>query len=213
MTIEQPMLPADFPEPVLTCDLIIEREIADYFTQQEHMLQAMRESHKFDAKDRSDAANAARYKMTMHMMSAIAAAAITDLLQTIQRMAPGLADGIARDFDGLHESGESGEIIWDWATERGLDPEAIIEEAKFAIASSTPCADKSAAKGAKEMRREKSAAYRETINLDANEHPELATLETDIRTALPHNLTGDAVVRYVSRHLYADGYRKQEGTK
>lgn len=52
--------------------------------------------------------------------------------------------------------------------------------------------------------------YRETVNLDAAEHPELAAIEHDIRTALPYNLTGDAIVYYVARHLYTDGYRKQE---
>ena len=213
----QPMLPAEFPEPVLTCDLIIKRELTEAFTSQERWIDAMRESHNYAVGDKSDAAMAAQYKSLMFLQVFIQSAAITDLLQTIQRMAPGLADGIARDFDSLHESGEVGELLWDWATERGLDPEAIIEEAKAKIAETktgaTPCADKSVAKGAKELRREKSASYRKTINLDTAEHPALAALETDIRTALPHNLTGDAIVHYVSRHLHTDGYRKIEGTK
>jgi hypothetical protein len=48
-------------------------------------------------------------------------------------MAPGLADDIARQFDWTHESGESGEVLWDWAKERGFDPETIIDEAKAEI--------------------------------------------------------------------------------
>lgn len=130
----QPMLPAEFPEPVLTCDLIIERELKDAFRQQEHYLHAMREHMNFPAGDKSDKAQVVMYKSLMHLQAFIQSAAITDLLQIIQRMAPGLADGIARDFDSLHESGEVGELLWEWATERGLDPEQIIEEAKHAIA-------------------------------------------------------------------------------
>lgn len=152
MTTEQPMLPADFPEPVLTCDLIIKRELTEAFTSQEHWIDAMRESHNYAVGDKSDAAMAAQYKSLMFLQAFIQSAAITDLLQTIQRMAPGLADGIARDFDNLHESGEVGEWLWEWATERGLDPEAIIEETRAKIAfdkkAATPCADKSIAKGA-----------------------------------------------------------------
>ena len=133
---ETPALPGiEWPEPVLTCDLIIKRELTDAFTNQEHWIDAMRAAHKFEPRDRSDAAMAAQYKSLMFLQAFIQASAITDLLQTIQRMAPGLADGIARDFDSLHESGEVGELLWEWATERGLDPEQIIEEAKHSIAN------------------------------------------------------------------------------
>lgn len=211
------MLPAEFPEPVLTCDLIIERELKDALTQHEYWLHHMRQDMRFDAKDKTDTAKAARLKSLVHLQVYIQSSVVADLLQIIQGMAPGLADGIAREFDWRHESGESGELIWEWATDRGLDPEQIIEETKAKIAqdkkAATPCQDKSVAKGAKELRREKSAAYRETVNLDAAEHPALAALETDIRTSLPHNMTSDAIVHYVARHLYTDGYRKIEGTK
>jgi len=129
----QDTLPADFPEPALTCDLIIKREITDAIMQHERYRAAFRESMNFPIGDKSDAALAARYKFTMHLQSYIASAAIADLLRTIQGMAPGLADGIARQFDWLHESGEAGDLIWDWAIERGLDPEAITEAAKAEI--------------------------------------------------------------------------------
>lgn len=129
----QDTLPADFPAPVLTCDLIIEREIKDALSQREYWLHAMHEHMKFDRGDKSDTAMAAHYKSLMHLQSYIGSVTVADLLRTVQGMAHGLADEIARNFDDLHESGESGELLWDWATERGLDPEAITEAAKARI--------------------------------------------------------------------------------
>lgn len=131
----QEMLPAEFPEPVLTCDLIIKREITDAIMQQEAWTHYSRQHHeKFELGDKSDASMAAQYRYLMHLQAYIGSAVTVDLLRTIQGMAPGLADDIARQFDWTHESGESGELLWDWAKERGLDPEAIIETAKTTLA-------------------------------------------------------------------------------
>ena len=129
----QETLPADFPDPVMTCDLIIKREIEDALRQGELWRRYMNEHMQFDRGDKPDAAMAVQYKSLMHLQSYIGSVTIVDLLRTIQGMAPGLADGIAREFDWLHESGESGELLWDWATERGIDPEAIIDAAKAEI--------------------------------------------------------------------------------
>jgi hypothetical protein len=129
----QDMLPADFPEPVLTCDLIIEREIKDAISQFQYWRHFSDEHWKFERGDKSDAAMAVLYKSLMHLQAYIGAAVTVDLLRTIQGMAPGLADDIARQFDWLHESGESGELLWDWAIERGLDPESITDAAKAEI--------------------------------------------------------------------------------
>lgn len=129
----QDILPADFPAPVLTCDLIIKREIEDAISQFQFWNHAFNESMKFPPLDKTDAAMAAKYKSTMHLQAYISHVTTVDLLRTIQGMTAGLADQIARDFDELHESGESGELLWDWATERGLDPEAITEAAKAEI--------------------------------------------------------------------------------
>jgi len=129
----QVTLPAEFPEPVMTCDLIIEREIKDALSQYEYWNHAMNEHMKFDRGDKSDAAMAAQYKWLMHLQSYIGSVTTVDLLQTIQGMAHGIADDIARQFDELHESGESGELLWDWAADRGLDPESIIEDAKASL--------------------------------------------------------------------------------
>ena len=129
----QETLPAEFPEPVLTCDLIIERELKDAFTQWEFWTHYARVAWAFDRGDKSDAAMAAMYRYLMHMNAYIGSATTIDLLRTIQGMAPGLADDIARQFDWTHESGESSELLWDWAKERGLDPDALIEEAKAEI--------------------------------------------------------------------------------
>lgn len=251
MTTEQPMLPADFPEPVLTCDLIIERELKDALSQQEYWLYHMRQHMNFELGDKSDAAQAVHFRSLMHLHAHIQSAAVANLLQTIQGMAPGLADGIARDFNDLFEWGETGELLWEWATDRGLDPEAIAEEAQFKLAQAEkapPCADKSAAKGAAAKTLEitdlvvdvadrgfralttdditgamgfpasinrhlAAKKYRETVDLDAAEHPELATLEHDIATSIPYNKDLQAIIHYVARHLYVDGYRKPEGTK
>jgi hypothetical protein len=129
----QGTLPAEFPEPVLTCDLIIERELKDAFTQWEFWTHYADEHRKFGLHDKSDAATAALYRYLMHLQAYIGSAVTVDLLRTIQGMAPGLADDIARQFDWTHESGESGELLWDWAKERGIDPETIIDEAKAEI--------------------------------------------------------------------------------
>lgn len=130
----QETLPAEFPTPVLTCDLIIKREIKDAFMQWEFWTHYSREHRKkFELGDKSDAAMAAQYKFLMHLNAYIGSAVTVDLLRTIEGMAPGLADDIARQFEWTHESGESEELLWDWATERGLDPEEIIEDAKAHI--------------------------------------------------------------------------------
>jgi len=130
----QEMLPGERPEPVLTCNHIIEREIKDAFTQWELWTHYAHEHRKeFEVGDKSDAAMAGMYRYLMHLQAYIGAAVTVDLLHTIQGMAPGLADGIARQFDWTHDSGESGELLWDWATERGLDPEELIEAAKAEI--------------------------------------------------------------------------------
>jgi hypothetical protein len=129
----QDTLPAEFPTPVLTCDLIIERELKDAFTQWEYWNHHSKEHWKFERGDKSDAAMVEQYKSLMHLQAYIASAITIDLLRTIQGMAPGLADDIARQFDWTHESGESGELLWDWAKERGIDPETIIDEAKAEI--------------------------------------------------------------------------------
>jgi hypothetical protein len=129
----QETLPADFPTPVLTCDLIIKREIEDTLSQFQYWRHFSDEHRQFEIGDKSDAAMALLYQSLMHLQAYIGAAVTVDLLRTIQGMAPGLADNIAREFDWLHESGESGELLWDWAIERGLDPEAITHAAKAEI--------------------------------------------------------------------------------
>lgn len=130
----QDTLPAEFPEPVLTCDLIIERELKDAFTQWEFWTHySSQHRKKFEVGDKSDASMAGLYRYLMHLQAYIGAAVTVDLLRTIQGMAPGLSDDIARQFDWTHESGESGELLWDWAKERGIEPEAIIDEAKAEI--------------------------------------------------------------------------------
>ncbi|SEI45336.1 hypothetical protein SAMN04487917_101374 [Arthrobacter sp. yr096] len=130
----QEMLPGRWPEPVLTCDLIIARELTDALSHQERFSGALSASMEFPVGDKSDAAMAAKYKMSMYLQAYIASAAISDLLRKIQGLAPGLADQIAREFNDLHESGEQGELIWEWAAERGLDPADIINTVKHGLA-------------------------------------------------------------------------------
>lgn len=215
--IETPAIPGiEWPEPVITADLIIK----DYLTAAlaHSAVQQDAFNTRMDVpREDVEATKLARAKWHNQLYVQLWHASIADLLIQIQTHFPAAADQIARDFVARGEDEGNGEWIWEWATERGLDPESIIEDARAKIAedkkAATPRAEKSVTEGAKELRRAKAAAYRETINLDAAEHPELAALETDIRTSLPHNMTGDAVVHYVARHLYTDGYRKTEGTK
>jgi hypothetical protein len=74
-------------------------------------------------------------KGNMHLFSFLLDAAIVDILLEIQGYSRSWADRIASELDDKFDSEYYGEMVWQWADERGLDPDAIIETAKanFAV--------------------------------------------------------------------------------
>lgn len=52
------------------------------------------------------------------------------LLDAIRSLDPARADELAGHLWGFAQAGEWGEWLWDWCTDRGLDPEAITAEAR-----------------------------------------------------------------------------------
>lgn len=129
MSIETPVLPGiEWPEPVLTADLIIKDYLTaslDSYGKQHEAFDAMCKVPETDTKAKEQA----RAEWRLHLYIATWQGSVADLLIQIQEAFPSAADQIARDF---HERGEegNGEWIWDWATQRGLDPEKIQNDAR-----------------------------------------------------------------------------------
>lgn len=127
----EPQLPGDWPEPVETADTIISRELVCALEQQTRYVHYMSRDRKFDLKDDSAEAEAARLKSLVHLMGYLHSASLAHLLTTLQQILGVSADQIARDLMDDLESGDTiAEKIWEWADERGHDPEQIIEETK-----------------------------------------------------------------------------------
>lgn len=131
MSIETPVIPGvEWPEPVLTADLIIKNELADALSASHFFSEALHADMKFKPKDPSLEAEAARWRRNAYLYNMVGTTGIAALLVMIQQLAPGLADKLLREW---HERMEAGDVmsewVWEWATERGLDPEAIHKDA------------------------------------------------------------------------------------
>ncbi len=126
----QEALPADFPAPVMTADILIGRCIEESLSQFEYFRSAFR------GEDMDDAAKDRRIlKGNMHLFAFLLDAVMVDLLQQIQGVNRTWADKAAADLDDKLEGGDYyPEMLWQWASDRGLDPDAIIEKAKQKIA-------------------------------------------------------------------------------
>jgi hypothetical protein len=73
----------------------------------------------------------------MHSISFVSQAMVADLFTTIQGVEDADADLIATLFVAHSESGDYyPEMIWDWMTARGIDPEQIRAETEAEIAAS-----------------------------------------------------------------------------
>jgi hypothetical protein len=123
----QATLPADFPEPVMTADILISRSIEESLSQYVYFTETLTGWRDEDqaAKERS------MLKGNMHIFASLLDSVIVDLLQQIQGVNRTWADKAAANLDDALEGGDYyPEMIWQWATERGLDPEAITEKAK-----------------------------------------------------------------------------------
>lgn len=105
----------------------------------QHQLEWMRESMRVDMhlERGTDAHKAAARQTMLHTTNFVTHSIVADLFSTIQRVAPDEADGIAGLFVAQSESGDYyPEIIWDWMTARGIDPERIRTETAAEIAAS-----------------------------------------------------------------------------
>lgn len=129
MSIETPVIPGiEWPEPVLTADLIIKDYLTAAITHSARQAEAFNAYMEVTEKD-SDAWKLARSAWLLELFLGIWHESMADLLIQIQTHFPAAADQIARDFHDRGEDGCNGEWVWEWATERGLDPEAIRVEA------------------------------------------------------------------------------------
>ncbi|UYL86638.1 hypothetical protein SEA_RADFAD_83 [Arthrobacter phage RadFad] len=126
----QDTLPGQWPEPVMTADILIARNLEGALTQYEYF------ACNFRVKDDEGPERDMRIaKGNMHLFSFLLDAALTDLLIEIQGYSRSWADRIASELDDKFDSEYYGEMIWQWAEERGLDPDAIIETAKANFAA------------------------------------------------------------------------------
>lgn len=115
----------------MTADILINRSIDESLSQYAYFTETLTGWRDQDeaAKERSI------LKGNMHLFASLLDSVIVDLLQQIQCVNRAWADKAAADLDDALEGGEYyPEMIWHWATERGLDPEAITETAKARFA-------------------------------------------------------------------------------
>lgn len=127
----QKALPGQWPEPVMTADILIKRSIEESISQYTYFTETLTGWRDQDeaAKERSI------LKGNMHLFASLLDSVIVDLLQQIQGVNRAWADKAAANLDDALEGGEYyPEMIWVWASERGLDPDAIIEKAKAKLA-------------------------------------------------------------------------------
>ncbi|WP_284763411.1 hypothetical protein [Arthrobacter sp. efr-133-R2A-63] len=125
---EEPMLPGEWPEPVVTADMIIERNIKEALIQETYFHQSLSDRKP----DETDEARKLRLvQANMHCFSFLLDAVIVDVLIEVQGYNRLWADTMAAAIDSRLEWGEHyPEMLWQWANERGLDPDQIIEKAK-----------------------------------------------------------------------------------
>ena len=127
----QQTLPTVFPTPVVTADIRIRRSLEGGIAQLQHFTGTI-----MDRADGEDEAAKERRLLrgNMHLFAYLLDAVIADVLIEVQGYNRAWADTMA---DALEDKLEGGdyypEMLWQWATERGLDPEAIAAEAKTRI--------------------------------------------------------------------------------
>ena len=131
MSIETPVLPGiEWPEPVLTADLIIKDYLADTLTATKFFEEATHLGMNFDVKDSAPEAQVARWRRNAYLYNMVGTQGTVALLVIIQELAPGVADKLLREWWERMESGDTiSEFVWEWATKRGMDPEKIQAEA------------------------------------------------------------------------------------
>lgn len=131
MSIETPVIPGiEWPEPVLTADLIIRNYLEDSLAQEEYFSRAIDADMKFKPNDPAPEAQAAKWRRNAYLYAMVGTQGTAALLVLIQKLAPGLADKLLHEWWEQVDAGDVlHEWVWEWATERGLHPEAIRADA------------------------------------------------------------------------------------
>jgi hypothetical protein len=134
----QETLPAAFPAPVITADILINKSITEGLSQLEYFRLHL---SIFDAEgnrrqEEDEAQKTVRIaKGNMHLFSYLLDSVIADVLMQIQGVNRTWADKAAAELEDKLDGGDYyPEMLWEWAHDRGLDPETIIEKAKARIA-------------------------------------------------------------------------------
>lgn len=129
--VVQPVLPdIAWPDPIVTAELLIKSELDSALKISASMEILVDEAFGFAAEDKSDAAIIAKLKYRVHLQAFLASAGAVDLLMQIQKHAPRDADRVAHDWNLRGEMGDWHELIWEWATEHGLSPDEIHDDAR-----------------------------------------------------------------------------------
>ncbi|SDW33811.1 hypothetical protein SAMN04487912_102381 [Arthrobacter sp. cf158] len=128
MTDAQDMLPGEWPEPVVTADMIIERNIKEALTQETYFHLNLADGK---AGESDDARELRLVRANMHCFAFLLDAVIVDVLTEVQGYNRAWADSMAAAIDRKLEWGEHyPEMLWQWANDRGLDPEQLGQQAK-----------------------------------------------------------------------------------
>jgi hypothetical protein len=129
----QDTLPAKFPTPVMTADILIKRSIEEGLAQLEYFTGEL--FSQDEGEESAEAKTARLARANMHCFSYLLDAVISDVLIEVQGYNRGWADSLADALNNKLEWGDYyPEQLWHWANERGLDPESIIEKAKAKLA-------------------------------------------------------------------------------
>ncbi|MDN4644951.1 hypothetical protein [Arthrobacter sp. PsM3] len=133
----QETLPADFPAPVITADILINKSITEGLAQLEYFrihLSIFDEAGNRRQEEDDAQKNLRIAKGNMHLFSYLLDSVIADVLQQIQGVNRTWADKAAAELEDKLEGGDYyPEMLWEWARARGLDPETITEKAKARI--------------------------------------------------------------------------------
>lgn len=134
----QATLPADFPAPVITADILINKSLTEGLAQLEYFRTQLSifDSDGNVRQEEDEAQKTIRAAMgNMHLFAYLLDSVIADMLIQIQGVNSSWADKAAAELDDKLEGGDYyPEMLWEWAIERGLDPESITAKAKARIA-------------------------------------------------------------------------------
>lgn len=126
----QDMLPADFPEPITTADIKIKQCITEAISQFQYFL-----GTNPPLKEEDEAAKKEGIlRSNMHLFAFLLDAVIVDFLREIESYNQGWADQLADQLEDKFDGEYFYESLIEWANERDLDVDEIIETAERKLA-------------------------------------------------------------------------------